>query len=87
VGGWGKSAFLAESWGTEKQEEMKGETPAGTAYLFPFSPLNLRLPIGSSQAGPNTAEQSSLPQFSDVPALLSPFGLAPPLSPFGLAPC
>jgi hypothetical protein len=26
-----------------------------------------------------------LPQFSDVPASLSPFGLAPPLSPFGLA--
>ena len=27
-----------------------------------------------------------LPQFSDVPASLSPFGLAPPLSPFGLVP-
>jgi len=40
------------------------------------------------KAPDNLSEQEAmLPQFSDVPTSLSPFGLAPSLSPFGLAPC
>jgi hypothetical protein len=36
---WVGGAKARETWGMEKQEEMKGETEGKTAYLSPFPRL------------------------------------------------
>jgi len=63
-------------------DDVEGKESEGSLqYLDALSPSRPRRMLGA-QLG---LSRKSLPQFSDVPASLSPFGLAPFLSPFGLA--